>query len=99
MERPPLHTRSRHEADSDTAMIRRKGEIARGDLISSARRRALAGQTPDINSEFNLLNANLVVSVLQPPTLLICGPVKSLACWNSAARIAPNKRKTRRIGT
>jgi hypothetical protein len=32
MERPPLHTRSRHEADSDTAMIRRKGEINRADL-------------------------------------------------------------------
>jgi hypothetical protein len=32
MERPPLHTMSRHEADSDTAMIRRKGEINRGDL-------------------------------------------------------------------
>jgi hypothetical protein len=32
MERPPLHTRSRHEGDSDTAMTRRKGEITRDDL-------------------------------------------------------------------
>jgi hypothetical protein len=31
MEMPPLHTRC-HEADSDTAMTRRKGEIAIGDL-------------------------------------------------------------------
>jgi hypothetical protein len=29
MERPPLHTRSRHEADT---AIRRKGEITRNDI-------------------------------------------------------------------
>jgi hypothetical protein len=32
MKRPPLQTSPGHEADGDKAMIRRRGEINRGDL-------------------------------------------------------------------